>query len=488
MKPIDLLLVNAPGRERIYQTLGDDLSAIEPPVWAAMIATYMRNLGFSVAILDANGLGITSVETAARIGDAGATLTAFVVYGHQPSASTQSMPGARAVHSLVQKYYPRLKTLFMGTHPSALPERTMREESCDFVCQGEGPYTLRDLIPAIKSGTKDFSKVNGLWYWNEWKPVSTPEAPLIQNLDQEIPGLAWDLLPMDRYRAHNWHCFQDINHRQPYVALYTSLGCPFKCTFCCINAPFGGAGIRYFSPDWVVNQLDLLARDYGVKNVKIEDEMFVLNPNHVIGICDKINERKLDLNIWAYARIDTVQDKFLEKLRGSGFTWLGIGIESASRYVRDGVNKSFGRKDIADIIKRIHDADINVGANYIFGLPDDNLQTMQDTLDLAMELNTAWANFYCAMAYPGSPLYQMAKEKNVQLPDDWIGYSQHSYETFPLATDFVSNSEVIRFRDAAFQTYFGSEKYQKMIADRFGQPVLQHIKKMRSHKLKRKYV
>jgi len=106
----------------------------------------------------------------------------------------------------------------------------------------------------------DLDRVPGLWYWKESAPASNSQAPLFKDLDREIPGQAWDLLDMSRYRAHNWHCFDHIDQRQPYASLQTSLGCPYKCSFCCINAPFGKSGIRYWSPDNIIAQIDTLVR------------------------------------------------------------------------------------------------------------------------------------------------------------------------------------------------------------------------------------
>ena len=74
-------------------------------------------------------------------------------------------------------------------------------------------------------------------YRDHGAPVTNPAAPLVKDLDADMPGVAWDLLPMSRYRAHNWHCFGHLQ-REPYAALYTTLGCPYHCSFCCIQAPF----------------------------------------------------------------------------------------------------------------------------------------------------------------------------------------------------------------------------------------------------------
>lgn len=490
---LDLMLVNAPGKKRVYQSLADDLAAFEPPIWAGFLANIARRRGLSVEILDAEALMLTYEETVERIKDASPALTVMVAYGQQPSASTQCMPASGDIARLLKEQAPDLKVMFMGTHSSALPERTLLEEATDFVCQGEGPLTVIDTVTALKNGAKSFKDICGLWYREDGKAVCNPACKNIENLDDDIGGLAWDLLPMERYKAHNWHCWSHINDRMPYASIYTSLGCPFKCSFCCINTPFGGSGIRYFKPETIIGWIDLLVTKYGVKNIKIADEMFVLNPGHVLGLCDLIIERGYDLNIWAYARVDTVKDRFLEKLKKAGFNWLGIGVESGSKFVRDGVAKGrFGDADIRGIIARIRDAGIYVGANYIFGLPDDTMESMQETLDLALDLNTEYANFYCAMAYPGSALHRIAVEKKLPLPEDadgpgWIGYSQHAFETYNLPTETVPAGKVLTFRDRAFDKYFSNPAYLQMIKDKFGPEAEEHIRFMASHSLKRKY-
>jgi radical SAM superfamily enzyme YgiQ (UPF0313 family) len=292
---------------------------------------------------------------------------------------------------------------------------------------------------------------------------------------------------MSKYRAHNWHCFEHLDQRQPYASMHTSLGCPYKCSFCCINAPFGKPSYRLWSPDAVINDIGLLVEKYGIRNIKFVDEMFVLNKAHVLGICDRIIARGYDVNIWAYARVDTVKDEFLDKLRRAGFRWLALGIESGSKHVRDGVEKGrFGSTDILKVVRKIQDAGINVIGNYIFGLPDDTHETMQETLDLALEANCEFANFYCAMAYPGSKLYGMAIDNGWELPSSWIGYSQHSYETHPLRTEALSSAEVLKFRDDAFAKYFSNPGYLGLVRRRFGEAVEAHVRQMAGFRLKRK--
>ncbi len=488
---VDLLLVTPPGRLQVYQQLSNDFAAIEPPVWSGLIAEYIRNHGYKVAMLDSEAQSLTHEDTAKAILDISAILTVFVIYGQQPSASTQCLPGGNKVAKLIRENS-NLPTMIMGTHASALPERTLKEEPYTFVAQGEGPDTVLNLIKVLKSNhPSKLTEVPGLWYMERDSVQSNPMAANIKDLDSMLPRQALDLLDMTRYKAHNWHCFDDLSSRSNYASLQTSLGCPFKCSFCCINAPFGGPSIRYWSADNVIRQIDEMVTQYGVKNIKVPDEMFVLNAKHVMDICDAVIERGYELNFWAYARIDTVKDTFLEKLKKAGFNWLGIGIESGSDHVRDGVEKGrFGLTEISQTVKKIQSHGIYVGANYIFGLPDDTMESMRETLDLSLDLNTEWANFYCAMAYPGSPLYQIALEKEWATPDGkggpgWIGYSQHAYECMPLPTNTLQYTEVLDFRDRAFDEYFDNPSYLGMIKSKFGQDVVDHVRKMLSLKLKR---
>ncbi|MDD2710052.1 MAG: radical SAM protein [Verrucomicrobiae bacterium] len=488
---MDLMIVSPGNNKVIYQSLAAEYAAIEPPIWAALLAQGVRSKGYEVKIVDQEAEGLTPEAIAARVLKECPRLTAIVVYGQQPSASTQNMTMAGEMAAAFRKQAPELKTIMLGGHPSALPGQTLRETAVDFVGQGEGIYTLLDLLAAGDlSDPTQWKKVRGLWHREGERPVFTGVAPVVpeKELETALPGMAWDLLPMKAYRAHNWHCFGHPDRRQPYASLYTSLGCPFKCSFCCINAPFGRPGIRYWEPEWVIRELDLLAARYGVSNVKIADEMFVLNEARVARLCDLIIERGYRFNFWAYARVDTVKPELLARLKRAGFNWLCLGIESGSARVRGLAQKGrFQEDEICAIVGRIKDAGIHVLGNFIFGLPDDDLDSMQRTLDLALRLNCEMVNFCSAMAYPGSQLYQLALQRGWPLPAQWHDFSQHSYEQLPLPTGKISAGEVLGFRDRAWQAYFTNPAYLELVRQKFGQPTVDHLTALTKIKLSRRH-
>lgn len=484
---VDLIVVNPNCREEVYQDLGS-LVACEPPLWARLIAGYVKNAGHSVGIIDAEAENIPPEEVARAVSYARPYLVCVVAFGHQPSASTQTMVGARKVLDAIVQLSDTIPTILVGGHVSALPERTLAEESCTFICKGEGPETVLQLLESFKetNGAHASTEIPGLGYREQSKAVINPQLGLLDV--KQLQGAVWDILPMSKYTAHTWQCFGDLGSRKPYASIYTSLGCPYRCSFCCINAPFDSNRYRMRNPQDVVAEIVHLNAKYGIRTFKIIDEMFILNERHYTEICDGLIHCGLGpyLNIWAYARIDTIKPKTLDRLRKAGFRWLALGIESGSKHVRDGADKDFKTADISTVVKTIQDAGINVIGNFIFGLPDDYYGSMIDTYELAYDLNCEFANFYSAMAYPGSQLYDQAVQKVWRLPESWSGYSQHSFDCTPLPTEKLTSEQVLRFRDLSFQGYFRSPRYQSMIEKKFGVETLAHIKYMVEKPLRRK--
>ena len=143
---LDILFVHPNASEKIYQGLSKKHSAIEPPIWAAMLANHCRINNFGVQILDCEAEMLSWKESAETINDINSRVVCFVVYGQQPSASSQNMSGAVGTADLLKKLNPNVKTLFVGGHVSALPLEVLKEEYVDMVCQNEGVYTISNLL------------------------------------------------------------------------------------------------------------------------------------------------------------------------------------------------------------------------------------------------------------------------------------------------------------------------------------------------------
>lgn len=476
-KQLPVLLVNPSARTDNYGTL-NSLSAIEPPLWCALLAGYIRRTGLGVNILDAEVEELTIEQTAERIVEADPLLAVIVVMGLNPSvSSTPKMDAAYLLAERIKVMQSDIKVMIAGLHPSALPERTLTESFADYVCQGEGFYTITNTAARLKS--KDTQPIPGLWEYFRGGMVHPKKSPLMEPTLMGVP--AWDLLPMTKYRAHNWHCLADLENRTPYGVIATSFGCPFGCSYCNIHTLYGGGRtIRYRPLTDILQEMDLLA-GYGIKNLKIWDEMFGFSPRKLTELCDALIERDYGFNIWAYGRVNTVTAKGLERMKKAGINWVCFGFESAAEQVRKGVDKRTSSIEFTNAVYQCRQNGINIIANYLVGLPDDTLETMKFSMQEAQAANFEWLNLYCAAPMPGSQLYEIAPA----LPDNWADYGQFSPQFLPLPTRTLSGREVLAFRDKAFREYFNRPEYLGMIQEKFGEAARRHVVEMLKVEVKR---
>lgn len=504
---MDALFINPDSSAKAYQGLAKVYSAIEPPTWALLLAESCRSKGFGVGILDCDAERLTINQSIRRIDDMRPRLVVFVVYGQNPNSGTTSMIGALELAQAIKEADINTKICFVGSHTSALPRDVLAHNCVDIVLLNEGVYALHNLLKSNLAN--DLHHIKGIGYKTQEKggdivPVLNPSQCVVpqERMDEDMPGYAWDLLPYDKkpldlYRAHFWHAEFDHAKRTPFAAIYTSLGCQFGCDFCMINIvnrvdngndinAADSKGMRFWSPAWVKREMRKLA-DLGVRTLRISDEMFFLNRKYYVPILQQAIDEDFGFNMWTYSRVDTVRKDALDIFKRAGVNWLALGVEAGNQLVRQEVSKgSFKEVNIRDVCRTINDADINIISNYIFGFPEDTLETMQETLGLAIELNTEMANMYPCQALPGSPMYHIARKNGWELPDSYEGYAFLSYESQPLPTKYLSSAEVLRFRDAAWQSYFTNPEYLNLVEMKFGLQERKNVEDMSSIQLKRK--
>lgn len=503
-RPLDVTLIETDA-SAAYQDLARVFSAVETPTWSLLLAQSCRSRGLGVSILDANAERLGIEETVSRIIDLNPNLACFVVYGQNPNSGTTNMVGALAVCRVLKERNPAQRTAFVGSHTSALPLEVLAEPAVDFVFSNEGVYALWSLLEALRDFAEPhFGKIRGIGWKNEGSPqLNEPERIVPQSrMGLDLPGYAWDLLPfrekpLDLYRAHFWHARFNHSLRTPFAAIYTSLGCRFACNFCMINivnrsdhredaASSDYKGMRYWPPELILGEIRKLAA-MGVESLRISDEMFFLDKRYYEPLLRGVIAEKIPLRTWTYSRVDTVRPEYLDLFREAGVEWLALGIEAGNQTIRREASKgTFKEVDIREVVKETRSSGINVIANYIFGLPEDTLTTMQQTLDLALELNTEMANMYPCMALPGSPLHRQARREGWQLPTSFSGYGFLSYDSQPLPTRHLSAAEVLEFRDNAWQTYFTSPAFLDLVEKRFGSQERANITEMASVRLRRK--
>ena len=245
-----------------------------------------------------------------------------------------------------------------------------------------------------------------------------------------------------------------------------------------MNVVYGKHNTRYRSPERVVDEMEHLVNEYGVQHIEIIDDTFTLKPRRVEEICDAIIARGLGdkVNMWCFARTDRVEAGFMKKMKRAGINWAFMGFESGDDAVLQGVHKSQTVTQIRKATDIVHQAGIHIGGNYVFGLPNDTITSMRQTLDLAKELNTEYANFFVMMAYPGTKFHEVAHEKGYPLPEKWGQYGFFAPDALPMRNDILTAEDILAFRDNAFNEYFTSERYQKMMGETFGDTALEFLR------------
>ena len=500
---VDACFVVPSSAKKAYQKLADVYSAIEPPTWALLLAQALRKKSYDCVILDFDADPKNIDQSVKEIADTKPKLVIFVLYGQNPNSGTTMMIGAAELAEHLKKNYSNLKIGFIGSHVSALPKEVVKLSYVDFAFINEG---LLSLLSLLETNLKDnLENVSGIWFKDsDGNPKKGNTGQIIPNekMDIMMPGYAWDLLPknnktLDKYKAHFWHANFLHENRTPFAAIYTSLGCQFACNFCMINivnrtshgdniTSADSRGMRFWSPNFILKEFEKLY-EFGVRTLRISDEMFFLNRKYYVPILEGLIERGLKFNLWAYARVDTVRKDQLALFKKAGVNWLCLGIESGNQEVRIEIDKGrFKQVNIREVVKNIKEAGIYVLGNYMFGFPEDNIKTMNETLDLSIELNCEHSNFYAAQALPGSPLYLFAKKQGWDIPKKYEEFAFLSYDCKPLRTKHLEAKEVLKFRDDAWHKYFENGNYLNLVSKKFGEQANKNVQELSKIRLKRK--
>jgi radical SAM superfamily enzyme YgiQ (UPF0313 family) len=483
----DIVLIRPNDKKSVYNGIASGATASDPPYWLAVMGAWLRDQGFRVCLLDAEAENISPEETAGRLRRLQPHLTGILTLGSNLTASTWKMHGASVLASAIKNLMPEQPVFLWGYHVSALPERTLKEEACDFVVAGEGFATIRELAETVLESKKRYALIPGLWYKEGNAARGNNDMRLIRNLD-ELPYDGWDMLPVRSYRNHLHFAFEDLSKRDRYGAIMTSLGCPYNCSYCAISYFSGDKAMRYKSPQRAIEEVDYWVRKHNVYYLRILDECFTVNRRHVFEFCNLLINRGYKLSIWINARTDLVDRELLEIMSRAGIRWIGYGFESGNIRIRDSVQKGqYDLGKIKNVVRMTHDAGIHICSNFMFGLPGDTLETMRDTIALARELCCEHPNLYCTMAYPGSRLYREALDRGRELPDSWLGYAQLSYETHPLPTESLTSRDILAFRDWAFQEFYrDNPRYFNNIQNKFGPEAVEAVQGMLAGRIPRK--
>jgi anaerobic magnesium-protoporphyrin IX monomethyl ester cyclase len=286
--------------------------------------------------------------------------------------------------------------------------------SFDIVVKGEGEQTIVEILQAFKDRSS-FDPIPGIVYRKETftdnskkeSLISTPDRPFEKNLDI-LPFPARELLPNKSYIRHG-------KKKSGYsiTTVMSTRGCPYQCEFCS-NVVFGGS-YRERSPQNVVDEIEE-ALEFGYDRISFADDVFTLNRERVMRICDEIKHRNLHFAWECLGRVDSMDYETAKTMKDAGCARIYFGIESGSDVILQIMKKNISAEQARKAVEVIHQAGIQVGAFFILFYPGDTDDTVLETLHFIDSLPLDYLGLTMPYPLPGTALYDRVKDR---INRDW---------------------------------------------------------------------
>ena len=415
-------------------------SYAQPPMGLALLAAVLEETGHTVIIIDANALDLTLEQVAARA--AGADVLGL-------TAMTPSIGLTLATAAHLREALPQAKIILGGAHATLLPEETLASApALDVIVRGEGEVSTPALLAALENGTP-LDKVPGITFRNDGKIVHTAAETEIVDVET-LPFLAYHLLPRGVYRPHPPH-----GRETPFAAVIASRGCPYHCSYC--SKPVFGNTFRGQSPKRVVDELEHLVQNYGVREIAFYDDVFTLNRQRVIGITQEILRRGLKLHWSCESRVNLVDAEMLQLMRRAGCYTIAYGIESAAPEVLAGLDKNATPEQAAEAVRMTRRAGIQVIGYFMIGSPGETGATIRTTLDFAKSLKLDYAQFSVTTPFPGTRLYEryLAEGYGAEIPwENFVYASTDGAATPVFASAELNRDDLIAWSARAYREFY----------------------------------
>jgi anaerobic magnesium-protoporphyrin IX monomethyl ester cyclase len=423
------LLVNPPV---LSPVLDNTPSVIEegrgatPPLGLMYLAAYLEAYSdHQVEIIDAQveENGLSAVENRIR------TYRPDVV---GITAMTMILLDVVGVVELIKRVQPSIRVVVGGPHAHLFPEETARLTGVDFVIQGEGEEAFKELLDHIDD-VAQLGRTPGVAFLNADELVNVgPRAP-IENLDA-LPFPARHLVPQNRYSSV-------LAKRDPVTTLFTSRGCPFKCTFC--DRPHLGKRFRARSGQNVVDEIETCT-DRGIHQFLIYDDTFTVNKQRVLDICAQIRRRGLDIGFDIRARVDTVDEEMLKDLKAAGCEGIHYGVESGSERVLRTLKKGIDLDHTRRIFNLTRERGIASLAYFMIGNPGETLRDVEMTFALMKRLDPDYVHITVLTPFPGTRIYEDGLRCGLLEGDTWRAFAEKPDPAFqpPFWSEFFSRKQL----------------------------------------------
>ena len=424
------------------QLYGDwDLSALEtrcPPLGLLSLAGFIREHGHEALILDLvsqNGSVEDAVGFVAREDPRVVGLSARTVNIHGAAHLAERLRAGGFEGPIVVG----------GPHVTAVPVATLEEfASLDYGVVGEGEATLLELLERIAAGTPPDDVRGGVWRDSAGQVRLNAPRPLIADLD-EIPMPAWDLLPNF---PHGYpHSILETK-RLPTASLMTSRGCPYRCTFC--DSLVFGHSVRTHSAGYTMDMIRHLRRRYGIRDLMMLDDNFILRQERLFEICDTMVRERMGLQWYCMGHARTMTEERLRKIREAGCWVIEMGIESGCDRVLKTIRKSTNRDEVAAAVRRARAAGLKVKGNFIFGLPTETRESLEETIRFATSIGLSYFQQNFLTVWPGCEISAEPGRYGTAETD----YEKLAHQRVTFVPNGLTEDDLLRASKQAFRRFY----------------------------------
>ncbi len=405
-----VLLINPPAKNEILScnpTIVKDERGFDPPLGLLYLAGYLKkHSDYEIKIIDAqvDKLNYPDIENQIKdynpgvIGITAMTFTMIDVLKTIESAKNAS---------------PDSKIILGGPHPQIYPKETINLKNVDFVVLGEGEETFFQLLNNIND-LESLKKVPGVVFKLNDEIINTGQKNYIFDLDN-LPIPPRELIPYKKY-------FSLLAKADPITTMFTSRGCPFKCTFC--DRPNMGNFFRYRNAKNVVDEMEECL-NLGIKEIFVYDDTFTVNRQRVIDICNEILKRKLKFNWDIRARVNTVDKEVLTHLKKAGCVRIHYGVEAGTEKILKVLNKGIGLEQVLKVFKMTKKIGIDTLAYFMIGSPTETKEDILATIKFAKKLNPDYAQITLLTPFPATKIYQQALDEKIYPYDYWQKFAKN---------------------------------------------------------------
>lgn len=346
----------------------------------------------------------------------------------------------------IKEVKPDIVTVLAGPHVSVLPEESLRagKGAIDIVCRGEFDYSTKELCEG-----REWSRVDGISFFEDGNIVHTPNRPPIADLDA-LPFVApvyKQDLPISEYVIPHF--------KNPYVSIYSSRGCPSRCIYCLWPQTFSGRTMRVRSPQNVYEEIAWIVENIPeMRELSFDDDTFTANRQHACDIAGLIKPLGISWTINARANTDY---ETLKVLREAGLRHVVVGFESGNDQILKNIKKGVTVAQAVQFARDCKKLGLSIHGAFIMGLPGETKETIRQTIDFAKQLDLNSIQASLASPYPGTEFYDLCVEEGWISSDSFLDASGH--QKCVINYPGLSNTEIFNSVEEFYNKFYFRPKY-----------------------------